>query len=1041
MTSPPVASRGTGAVRQFAAQPAVLQQIRGYLIDLASGSRLAADDLNTIVLAAHEAAANAIEHSGSQSLEICWRRSPDTVEVAIADDGEFTAGRGRSDDRGRGIGLLLALADRVEVCPGRPHRPGTTVRMLFRLGRGTTGRTSDLTDALFADFDPAAQSNTPAARSDRFRRAGGCPVLMAAARLALFDHAPVGIAVLDDQLRFVRVNQAMAEIHGLSVDQHVGRSMREVLPVLADSAEACFRQVLQTGSPMPRLELAGAAGTAGTPMAHWSASVYPALDEHGLPIGLALLARDVTELRQSQRDAAACRVAEQHTRRLALLQRLTAALAGALDTEQVAQVVVSTITPSLGAQASSIAEMTGESWRLLASTGLSSEVLRERRGLAAGVDNPIRDAIAARRPVLITSRTDWGRRYESLRGFPGDYSAWAVLPLVAESGPVGVVTLGWQEPRQFTASDVDLLTAVSGQAASAIQRAILFDAERQARTAAQRAQQRLILLAEATDRLAAAISETEQLACLADLLVEGFADWCGVLLPDQAGLLHRRLIRTSLAGARTVAETLVGEQFTAVDQDDPRLISWRHRTAARVESGPVSAFTSGIHPDLAVQLRAATRTGAMVSAPIVARNQVIGVFYAWRDRARPAYDADDERFIADLGRRLGVALDNSRLLAARTHVAAMLQDALLPDELPSLPGVELAAGYIVAEDAADVGGDLYDAFAVGDDGYALVIGDVTGRGVQAAGLTGVARDTLRALAGQLPPAAALARLNTLLGERAGDERFLTLAYLLVKPVDRGIAVRVWRAGHPPPIVVRHDGSHLGLGVPGPLLGVFDDVVYTEQQAHLGEGDLLLLYTDGLLEAKGPDGLFGETHLPALLPKLAGRSATEAVALVEQAVTDHRGGSADDTALLALRLTPSGEPVEQILLDLRLPSQATAMSRARHAAGTALAGMLESQRLFDVQVAISELLTNAVQQLAADPPRSPRGDPIRMRITRCGPTVRVEVSNPGPRFSLPEPEGHDCRTGRGLRLVRAVATSLGVTTRSGTTCVWFEIAVL
>ena len=131
--------------------------------------------------------------------------------------------------------------------------------------------------------------------------------------------------------------------------------------------------------------------------------------------------------------------------------------------------------------------------------------------------------------------------------------------------------------------------------------------------------------------------------------------------------------------------------------------------------------------------------------PLVARGEMAGVLNLVRQERDVAFDADDELMLVDVGRRVGAALDNLRLLAARTRVAALLQESLLPQRLPEVPHAEIAVRYLAGDTNADVGGDFYDAFSLGGDEYAFVIGDVSGRGVDAAGLTGLARTTLRAL--------------------------------------------------------------------------------------------------------------------------------------------------------------------------------------------------------------------------------------------------------------------------------------------------------
>jgi serine phosphatase RsbU (regulator of sigma subunit) len=443
-----------------------------------------------------------------------------------------------------------------------------------------------------------------------------------------------------------------------------------------------------------------------------------------------------------------------------------------------------------------------------------------------------------------------------------------------------------------------------------MERARLFAAGRRARAAAQRAQERLALLNEASERLCGTGSELEQLDSLARLLVEGFADFCAVLMPDDDGQLRRAVVRAVDPERERMARRLVGTALPLANDDDARLVAWRTGRVTRELVADITPYLGDVPADLAATMARTVGTSICLAAPLVARGEIIGVFNIWRNQGRPIIDAEDERFLADLGRRVGIAVDHGRLLAARDRVATRLQDTLLPFELPTVPGVELAPGYLAAQVAAEVGGDLYDAYRV-DDGYALVIGDVAGPGGGAAGMTGLARATLRALTPELPVGAALSRLNALLAERAEASRFLSLAYLHLRPDAHGAAVSVWLAGHPPPWLVRVDGSIIELGVPGPVLGVYPEISTTEYRCRVGPGDLLLLYTDGLTGTLGPAGptagptarAAGRGRLSELLRDLAGCPADAVALRIRQAVLDCRGPTSGDVAFLVARVTP------------------------------------------------------------------------------------------------------------------------------------------
>ncbi|MCW2642374.1 MAG: hypothetical protein JWP76_4680, partial [Dactylosporangium sp.] len=475
--------------------------------------------------------------------------------------------------------------------------------------------------------------------------------------------------------------------------------------------------------------------------------------------GTGLLTRKALGTAAEEVDAIAVArtLAEEQARRTMLLQRLTAALAAAADTEQVAEAVLTMVLDTLSADAGVITQRdpAGRS-RALASVG-SSPSRASWEEVAHGATPLSAEVLATGCPVVITSRADRDTRYPTLAGLPMPHQAWVAVPLLIHGERVGLAEFGWTEPRKFAADEVDLLVAVADYTANAIERTRLLDRERRTRA-------HLTLLAEASAPLTAGVTEADRLAGLADALVDAFCDWCVILMIDEQGGLRRAVIRAPGA-QRQLVDWLTGAGVTLRGEQDPRAVAWQERRVAQAAIDDLGAYLGDLPADLPTETTT-LGPGTLLAAPLVARDEVIGVLTVWRKADRDAFDTDDEQLLTDLGYRAGTAIDNLRLLAERTYVASRLQDSLLPAQLPTIDGVELAAGYLVAEAAADVGGDLYDVFPVGPDGsYALIVGDVTGRGVDAAGLTGITRAALRALAGQLPVPAALARLNTLLAEQ------------------------------------------------------------------------------------------------------------------------------------------------------------------------------------------------------------------------------------------------------------------------------------
>ena len=243
------------------------------------------------------------------------------------------------------------------------------------------------------------------------------------------------------------------------------------------------------------------------------------------------------------------------------------------------------------------------------------------------------------------------------------------------------------------------------------------------------------------------------------------------------------------------------------------------------------------------------------------------------------------------------------LLHERQRVASVLQESLLPPTLPHIDGFEVAAAYRAGVE--EVGGDFYDLFPLGPDRWGFMIGDVCGRGPEAARYTALARHTLRtALLLDPSPARALAALDQALHAVETDGRFCTAVCGTVSvPENEAATLSIGVAGHPPPLVVRAGGSVEHVAPEGPLLGVVPGATFGHRTIELAPGDVLVLYTDGMTEARGAEGLFGLPRLERIAVDLVGRSArsvTDALVAAVSAYDEMR--THDDLAVLTMRRT-------------------------------------------------------------------------------------------------------------------------------------------
>lgn len=302
-----------------------------------------------------------------------------------------------------------------------------------------------------------------------------------------------------------------------------------------------------------------------------------------------------------------------------------------------------------------------------------------------------------------------------------------------------------------------------------------------------------------------------------------------------------------------------------------------------------------------------SRVRSYLVAPLRSHDgELLGAMLVGHRQPR-AFDRRDERLLAGMCEHLGVALDNARLFSERAGVAKALQETLLPPLLPHIAGVDIAARYRATGAGNLVGGDFYDVIETGDGDWAVVLGDVSGVGPEAAALTGLARYTVRAVARQQQPAEVLRTLNDALGRQRDDDRFCTALYLRLRRRPGDMELTMASGGHPPPMVVRDDGTVEPVErIPGMLLGLFSDAGLCERRLVLAPGDALVLFTDGVTEARAPatGEQFGEDRLAEVLARSAGRTADGMARRVELAAIDFQGGTArDDVAVVVLRAVP------------------------------------------------------------------------------------------------------------------------------------------
>ncbi len=298
--------------------------------------------------------------------------------------------------------------------------------------------------------------------------------------------------------------------------------------------------------------------------------------------------------------------------------------------------------------------------------------------------------------------------------------------------------------------------------------------------------------------------------------------------------------------------------------------------------------------------------GTVVSLPLEGRGGERLGSVALVFRGDRALDAGEHDFLLALVRQAGLAIDRIRLYEDRAYVAGKLQEGLLPERLADAPGIEAAVVYESIAGGGEVGGDFYDFFAAGEGRWSAVVGDVCGKGTEAAVITGLARHTLRAIARTTDSAAAgLAFLNAALRDHSEVPAFITVACATIVPDPAGgFSALVSSGGHPFPLVLRADGTLEEVEITGTMLGVSELPELIELTVTIAPGDALVLYTDGVTDARTRgDARFGEERLLATVRSAAGENAFGIANAVEDAIRAHIGpttSSADDRAIMVLR---------------------------------------------------------------------------------------------------------------------------------------------
>jgi serine phosphatase RsbU (regulator of sigma subunit) len=513
---------------------------------------------------------------------------------------------------------------------------------------------------------------------------------------------------------------------------------------------------------------------------------------------------------------------------------------------------------------------------IVASAGLE-EVAARCRKVALDARLPITETIRSGRPVGLRPLLGG-----VMAGEPTELGAVreCTVPILGARGVVGGIWLffGPEEPPY----DPEVLSALVTRLGAAIDRARLVESERRIRARAEWSAARMSRVQSLTSGLSAALGPVD----VADVVMTHSLAELGAT----GGTCYLLADDGTLRPVRSVGMERQSISAIPIENGDA--------LGAILKRGAVGVLATESDAS-----GASGDEGLRAVVPLTLRGEVLGAIELMFPPDRE-FDGELRSFLAVLGTQCAQAVERARLYAQRANEAHVLQASLMPRALPHIPGLDIAAAYRPFGDGTVVGGDFYDLYALGRDRWGLVVGDVTGKGIEAAAITALARHTTRAAAllGR-GPAEVLRTLNQVMLSEPLGERFCTIVHGILEPSATGVAVTLSLGGHPRPLLLdRRTGSVRAVGTPGTAIGVLPDPALSETRLTLGRGDVLVLFTDGCVDFRAQGRTTSdETVLVDMLREHADEDVAELTKRLQDEVLNSKGGpSADDVAFLVVR---------------------------------------------------------------------------------------------------------------------------------------------
>ena len=493
-------------------------------------------------------------------------------------------------------------------------------------------------------------------------------------------------------------------------------------------------------------------------------------------------------------------------------------------------------------------------------------------------------AVASRRPVLVTSLDDprLNDAERELLERLGHQTKLSV-PLRIRDRVIALVELFDKEARDLSAEEIDLARTICRFAALAVDKARLYDRQR--------------VTAERSDRLARRLQRLQSFAVDLNRRLDR-ADLQDVLDEVAHAALDLLHVRTAAVLSGSGDYLAVRSLALAGGASRARLAAAESELLERCREALAAPADENMAGGELVMVAVAQSDGLLV-APLESEAPQQASTLVVADKQEGEFDDEDRLLVATLGAQLSASLHNATAYQREHAIAETFQQALLM-EPPAIPGIDVGVRYRAATDTARVGGDFYDLVTLGPGRLMVIVGDVCGKSLSAAAQSAVVRYMLRAYAAEGSPGEALSRLNSAVIEQTPDQPFVTLVVAYIDVARHMFEYAV--AGHPRPIVLAGHGQFPVPGEGNVPVGIFRGAVYPTNRAILPDDTCVVLYTDGITDARVDGSLFGEARLHETVLQNLGMPAQALADTILETVKDYAGGVlADDCAVVTIRL--------------------------------------------------------------------------------------------------------------------------------------------